>query len=94
MLVEPLTPSDARELLRSIVVNGSVTFSQHARQEMAKDRLGEVDALNALRGGVVEPAELENGSWRYRVRTGRMFFVVAFRNETQVVVVTAWRLMR
>lgn len=94
MLKEPLTPSAARTLLRDIVVNGSVTFSSHARAEMAKDNLGEVDALNVLRGGVVEPAELENGSWRYRVRTARMVFVVALRSEIQAVVVTAWRLRR
>jgi hypothetical protein len=28
-----------------------------------------VDETNVLRGGVVDPAEFENGSWRYRVRT-------------------------
>jgi len=76
-----MAPAAARKLLRDIVVNGSVTFSSHARTEMANDDLGEVDALNVLRGGVVEPAELEKGSWRYRVRTARMIFVVAFRSE-------------
>ena len=42
------------------------------------------------RGGIVEPAEFESGSWRYRVRTARMC-VVAFRSETELRIVTAWR---
>lgn len=47
-------------------------------------------------GGVVEPAEFENGSWRYRVRTNRMMVVVAFDedSESELVVVTGWRLTR
>jgi hypothetical protein len=39
----------------------------------------------------VEPGEYENGSWRYRVRTARMCFVITFRSEEALVVVTAWR---
>ena len=55
------------------------------------DGLSDVDAVNVLRGGVVEPAELEAGTWRYRVRTSRMYFVVVLRSETELRVVTAWR---
>jgi hypothetical protein len=44
-----------------------------------------------LRGGVVEPAEFTNQSWRYRVRQGRRFVVVTFRSESWTVVVTVWR---
>jgi hypothetical protein len=50
-----------------------------------------VDAVNVLRGGVVEPAEEERGTWRYRVRTANMTVVVAFRSKLDLVVVTAWR---
>ncbi len=60
---------------------------------MAKDGLAEIDVVNVLRGGVVEPGEWENGSWRYRVRTSRIAVVAAFRSETMLVVVTAWRLV-
>ncbi len=60
---------------------------------MAKDGLAEVDVVNVLRGGVVEPGEWENGSWRYRVWTSRIAVVLAFRSETMLVVVTAWRLV-
>jgi hypothetical protein len=53
-----------------------------------------VDATNVLRGGVVEPGEFENGSWRYRIRTQRIYVVVSFRSETELRVVTAWRWKR
>jgi hypothetical protein len=78
VLIEPLSPSDAKRLIQGIVSNGSVTFCGHAQQEMAKDDLAATDLLNMLHGGVVEPAEFENGSWRHRVRTARMCVVVAF----------------
>jgi len=91
VLIEPLSPADAKRLLQEIVGDGSVSFSGHAQQEMDKDDLATTDVLNMLRGGVVEPAEFENGSWRYRVRTARMCVVVIFRSETEVRIVTAWR---
>jgi hypothetical protein len=61
---------------------------------MAKDRITEDGALAVLRGGVIEPGELEHGSWRYRVRAARLFVVVALRSDATVVVVTAWRAKR
>jgi hypothetical protein len=91
MLAEPLSPPEARRLIREIIENGSVSFSKHAEEELAKDGLTMVDATNVMRGGVVEPGELENGSWRYRMRTARMVVVVAFRSEAELRVVTAWR---
>ena len=91
MLVEPLSPPEARRLIQEILETGSVTFSKHAEEEMAKDNLTMVDVANVLRGGVLDPAELENGSWRYRVRTARIAVIVAFRSETELRVVTAWR---
>lgn len=89
---EPLSPPAARQLIRVILRNGTVSFSGHGRQEMANDGLTEIDVVNVLRGGAVEPAEWENGSWRYRVRTARMVVVIAFRSAIALVVVTAWRL--
>ena len=59
---------------------------------MEADDLKAGDCLNVLRGGWVEPAELEAGTWRYRVATQRIVVVVAFRSETVLVVVTAWRI--
>ena len=66
-------------------------MSSHDFDEMARDLMTTVDVTNVLRGGVVEPPELERGTWRYRVRTNLMCVVVAFRSERHLVVVTAWR---
>lgn len=49
-----------------------------------------VDCVNALRAGAVDPAEWENGTWRYRVRAGRITVVVAFRNVRALTVITVW----
>lgn len=73
---------------------GSVVFSRHALEEMAKDNLTAIDCTNVLRGGVAEPGEFENGSWRYRLRTNQIFVVIAFRSEGKLVIVTAWRTKR
>ena len=88
---EPYAPPHAKRLIQRILQEGAVRFSGHALEEMAQDNLDTVDCVNVLRAGVVEPAEWENGSWRYRVRTPRMCVVVAFRSTTAAVVVTAWR---
>lgn len=88
---EPLEPSRARRLIREILEKGSVSFSGHSEKALADDDLSTVDAVNVLRGGVVEPAEFENGSWRYRVRTQRMVVVIVFRSTSEMAVVTAWR---
>jgi hypothetical protein len=58
---------------------------------MAADGIDQATARFVLHGGVVEPAELERGSWRYRVRATGVYVVVAFEVETKLVVVTAWR---
>ena len=89
---EPLTPTEAKKRIRAILVTGTVDFTTHAREELQKDNLGTGDALNVLRAGVVEPAELVGTVWRYRVRTARMYVVVQFRSDVQLLVITGWRL--
>ena len=74
-----------------IVASGQVVFSKHAVAELAADSISRAEALNVLRGGIVEPAELERGSWRYRARAGQVYVVVAFRSESELIVVTGWR---
>jgi hypothetical protein len=90
----PLKASDAKRLIRQILAKGTVNFSEHALKEMAADNLTTVDCTNVLRGGVVEPPEFERQSWRYRIRTGRLYVVIVFRSETILTVVTAWRTRR
>jgi hypothetical protein len=92
---EPLAPNAATALIRSILQTGHVAFSQHAMDELAKDGLTSVDAVNVMRAGAVkQPADYIKQTWRYRVETSRIAVVVAFRSETELVVVTAWRAKR
>ena len=87
----PLKPDAARKLARQIVEHGTVEFSSHAIEEMQKDDLESTDCINLLRGGVFEPPELIHGELRYRVSTQRMCFVVMFRSNERLRVVTGWR---
>lgn len=68
-----------------------LAVTKHAYEEMAMDKLTEVDVRNILRGGSPRPGELVTGTYRYRVTTTKMAAVVAFRSEPHAVVVTAWR---
>lgn len=106
----PLKATDARKLIRRLLDEGNFVSpgaQSHARQEMNKDELSDLDAVNVLRGGTVREAEFENGSWRFRVDTQRMVFVVTFEPEPEgmpeeaedvsqleLIVVTGWRLKR
>ena len=92
MVDEPFTSQHAKKLIKEILKSGTVSFTKHAYEEMAKDELTTVDCTNVLRGGVVEPPEWIDGTWRYRVRTARMCVVIAFRSETYLTVITAWRI--
>ena len=87
----PGKPADIRILVRRILDSGIVTFSDHAIEEMEKDRLESTDCVNVLRAGVYEAPELINGSWRYRVGTWQICVVISLPSETHVRVVTAWR---
>jgi len=90
---EPLSPPEAKKLIRRILEKGSVGFSKpHALDELAKDGYGTVDATNCLRAGIVEQGEWENGRWRYRVRTNRLLAVIQFEDEDELLVITAWKL--
>jgi hypothetical protein len=82
---------DAKKLIRAILKEGWVFFSTHAVEEIRKDDLSRRDVENVLRGGVVREPEWENGSWRYQVETSMIRVVIAFRNESTLVVVTAMR---
>lgn len=92
MLDEPLTPPQAKALIREILSGGEVTYSKpHAEERLKKWNLTTLDCVNVLRGGVVAEGEFENGSWRYRVYTPRICVVVRFESEDTLQIVTAWR---
>jgi hypothetical protein len=80
-----------KALLIEIVETGRVEISPHAWKEMTDDQMTVQDVYQVLRGGVTEPGEHRQGSWRYRVRQGRRYVVVTFRSESWTVVVTVWR---
>jgi hypothetical protein len=92
--LEPLKPPDAKKLAGEIVENGVVEVSPHALEAMADDQLQTTDCLNLLRAGVFNPPDYINGEWRYQVTTPRICVVIAFRSETRLRVVTAWRIKR
>jgi hypothetical protein len=91
---ECLAPAAVRRVLLAALAAGEIRFTEHALTEMENDKITQDEALAVLRGGVVEPGELERGSWRYRVRATRTYVVVALRSQTAAVVVTAWRVRR
>ena len=62
---EPLTPATAKRLLVTLLVEGTLSFTKHAYEEMSKDNLTEIDVQNTLRGGAVRPGEFVGGTWRY-----------------------------
>ena len=90
-----LPQNQARKLVAVILATGTVTVSRHAVDEMVADRLGRIaqtDVNNVLRlGRIVEPGELEKGTWRYRLHSNRFCVVVAFRSGDELVVVSVWR---
>jgi Domain of unknown function (DUF4258) len=92
---KPLSANAARKRISAILKGGRVGYSRHAREEMEKDDLTEVDVTNVLRGGrITEPAEMGQVDWTYRVHTQLQCVVVAFRGDLELVVVTAWRKQR
>ena len=88
---EPIVPTTVKRLLVGLLSEGTLAFTKHAYDEMANDKLTEIDVRNTLRGGTIRPGELVSGTWRYRAETNRMAAVVAFRSASHAVVVTAWR---
>ena len=88
-----LPSEQARKLAKTILTDGSVAFTRHARDEMENDDLVETDVVNTIGAGLItEPGELgHQGDWCYRIRTIRICVVFLFRGTTELVVVTAWR---
>ena len=90
-MTEPFSPNQVKALCRRIIKEGTVQFSPHVEDEMLADGLSQVDCTNVLRGGVVDPGEPHGVRWRYRVQTQMIGVIIAFRSETFLTVVTAWK---
>ena len=94
--IHRLDRNQARKLIAEIVAQHpeNVRFSKHALEEMKKDNLTTGDILNVMKSSsakIVAEPELENGSYRYRLRTSNIGVVLAFVSKTTCVIVTAWR---
>lgn len=90
-LVEPVPKAHVMKRIASILTNGSVGFTKHARKEMKDDDLDETDIFNVLKRGCCEEYEFRTGSWRYRLRIDRIVVIVAFRSVSEVTMVTVWK---
>ncbi len=88
---EPLHPDAAKKLARQIMATGQVVWPEHVWEEMAKDGLTTQDGINTIRAGAYQPAEYVKREWRYKSQTQRMSFVITFRSQNEMRVVTAWR---
>lgn len=89
-----LAPGQARKVLSAIFHHDPcfVSFTKHAREQMAARNLKTGDVLNILKAGwITDDPEFVNSSYRYRVSTSKITVVIAFRKPFYVVVVTAWR---
>jgi hypothetical protein len=91
---EPLDRVAAKRLVAEILEDGTWICTDHARAELDKDNMSDQDAIIILRAGVFDPAEWEDGRWRYRARTARMAVIFQFESETELRLVTAWRYKR
>ena len=88
---EPFDEQTVKRLIRQCTTEGRVSWTDHALERCSKRGLTTGDCVNALKSGAVDPAEWENGTWRYRVRAGEITVVIAFRDERSLTVITAWR---
>lgn len=89
-----LGSGQARKLLSEIFNENPnfVSFTKHAFSEMLADNLKTGDILNVLKAGkIYEDPELEKGTFRYRVQTGKIVVVIAFRKPNHILVITVWR---
>ena len=89
---EPLDGPTAAALAKRALAAGAVAFSAHALQSMKQRGITTTDCASVLRGGWVGTSEEVLGSWRYQFLTAKICLIVAFRSETEIVVITAWRL--
>ncbi|MHB8384145.1 MAG: DUF4258 domain-containing protein [Candidatus Binataceae bacterium] len=86
--------------LRSLARTGSILFSHHALEEMAKDNLNLADMLTVM-GGCRVVEEQVGGKYRVEGRTGDGAPVVAVcqlqettRAGTRVFIITVWRIIK
>ncbi len=91
-----LDRNEARKLITKIMnhMPHKVFFSRHALEELKKDGLTTLDAINILKSPgarIYTDGEFEKGSYRYRLETTNMMVVVAFLELGDgMIIITAW----
>lgn len=66
----PLTKDRAKAKLNGCLEDGTVTYSQHFRDELANDDLTTGDILTVCKSGVIVMApekDIKTGQWKYRI---------------------------
>jgi hypothetical protein len=81
----------ATGLVRRIVREGVVAFSDEALEMMRSEGLTTADCHNVLRWGISDPPSRRGDMWRYRLHTAAASVVVIFRSEAEIVVLSAER---
>lgn len=90
---EPFQQLEAERRIKDIARNGTVSYDQkHARRRLDERNMSMTDTGNVLLSGWVSEVLWERNSYRYTIETPKMAVVVAFRSETEILVVTAWRI--
>jgi hypothetical protein len=87
----PLPPSEAKRLVRQILLSGRVVYTMHCKDRMAERDVTVRDIENTLRGGVYGEPEWESEAWRYRAWTTIFEVVFEFDDDTVVIIVSTWR---
>lgn len=86
-----MSPPEARRILRAIVEFGTVRFARHLDKRCQERKILRAQVMYTLERGIVEPAEFENGGYRYRIRGPEAVIVVEIETKTLAVVISAWR---
>ena len=91
---QPLGKGQAKAKLNRCVEDGVVAYSQHFREELAKDALAMEDVLAVCRSGTIMMApeqDIETGKWKYRIEgltadRRQVAVVFTFRQEQAVFI--------
>ena len=98
MFAQRLSRQEAQDLLHYCMEFGSVAKTKHYRDELAAEKLEDIDAAWVLRMGTVynEPEhDIRSGKWRYRVEGKTpsdvwLGIVFTFDAEDGAILITAF----
>src|SRR5262245_10031651 len=85
---------EAKALARKILESGETRFWDHAQERQEERALDRMDCINVIRAGRVVQAQLQRGRVRYVFETNSMGVVVEFPSDTEMDVVTNYRIQR